>query len=284
MPDSNGEYVTAVLYGLDTEIDAKAFLDLFVQIADRYKVKLAATDVCVEGAKNFRNPRFKKLSQDVERGTITRVANLTLYPSKALFRELGYSKAILSFSAQCNVDGWALVVAIDKSDILKRQFECPFADQVQELLVECNDATKARYGFCTTIPHGLNPIFFANSIQCGFETKEILTRNFRFFCARSAHLRDQIRDVFEFNVLSSDHLSRPVGTYTFRDWIIRRGHGSLREIQPDVWLWEVKIDQMPRYRRELDAAKVLIEPSPNEEVLSTLAAVADALMEGQDEE
>jgi hypothetical protein len=77
------------------------------------------------------------------------------------------------------------------------------------------------------------------------------------------HLEGMLRDVYQFNVLTSVHLRRPLGNMVLRDWISASGHrGLLEEVVSGVWVWIVQEAELDTVRSELQEAGILITRPP----------------------
>jgi hypothetical protein len=66
-----------------------------------------------------------------------------------------------------------------------------------------------------------------------------------------------MRDICAFNMLSADHLSRPIDGMTLRQWIEQGERGTLTPFR-DFWVWEPPRDQIDMLRDVLEAAGVLL--------------------------
>jgi hypothetical protein len=67
-------------------------------------------------------------------------------------------------------------------------------------------------------------------------------------------------DIFAINLLSERHLAAGIEGMPLKSWIEKRGYGSLRQLTPDTWRWDVPKAIQPRVRHAAIAAGLIADP------------------------
>jgi hypothetical protein len=73
-------------------------------------------------------------------------------------------------------------------------------------------------------------------------------------------LHNQIRDVFEINLLSAGHLDHVIEGERLEAWITKRGKGSLQKVTQVTWRWNIPKSQLPSIRKSAIAANLIVDP------------------------
>jgi hypothetical protein len=125
-----------------------------------------------------------------------------------------------------------------------------------------------RYGIGYQRRFDRGPELYAGGISAGpidvdeFEEAEAITRwadEASMPDGKQRHLRGHQRDVYPLNFLGAGHLRRRVAGLSLKTWIAKsRERGQLEKLTDKLWVWRVPASSLPRVRRALSAAGLLI--------------------------
>ena len=70
----------------------------------------------------------------------------------------------------------------------------------------------------------------------------------------------KLRDIFAINLISRPHLDTVIEGQSLEAWILNGGNGTLRQLGPETWRWDVPKSIQPRVRRAVIAADLIVDP------------------------
>ncbi len=143
----------------------------------------------------------------------------------------------------------------------------------EEIIRILVDSLQPIYGIGYTMPYFWGPRAFATgTISSRYATSdktfygppEQLKKQSQAF--RGVYLEDNdkrnldqmLRDVFEINFLSQGHLDRQVKGKSLRDWINENAFGTLQQLTPWCWRWNVLNEDIPLIRGALIQAGLTV--------------------------
>ena len=122
-------------------------------------------------------------------------------------------------------------------------------------------------GFERELKHG--PIWYALGVNVDpgsahfkeeHEERRSISRWGDLGMVREVYRDGLLRDIYEWNFLSKDQLSRPVGSVTFKSWILEnRTRGVLSHLTKTISLWEVEESRIPDLRCILHDAGAIFD-------------------------
>lgn len=144
---------------------------------------------------------------------------------------------------------------------------------VYEAIVSAaSEVLQPLYGIGLKVPYSWSPSQFIGGSGSGYHRPEegLHYDSPEAFCLRGLHagrvlgakprvLDTKLRDIFEINLISTGHLSSPIESQTLEEWI-KRGHGTLRQITPVTWRWDVPRELQPKVRKAAIAAGLIADP------------------------
>ncbi len=143
-------------------------------------------------------------------------------------------------------------------------------ERIAELLVS---AFQPIYGIGYTMPYYWGPRAFAEgTISTRFSTVDRTFYGVPEQMRKQSHafsgvyltdndkrnLDHMLRDVFEINFLSKGHLDRQVKGKTLRGWIDENAFGTLQQLTPRCWRWNVPNEDIPEIRGALIEAGLTV--------------------------
>lgn len=142
-------------------------------------------------------------------------------------------------------------------------------DKIMNALSIANDLKLLEYGFSYysndrdyyTTPANLSPFdreIDRNNVWVGGEQA---LRAFK----EGRHPIFYLRDVYPLQVLSAEHLSLAVGSYSLKDWINEdQVHGYLKSLKDDKFIWVIEGDQVDAVKAELASHNLLTAYIPKQ--------------------
>lgn len=174
------------------------------------------------------------------------------------------------FSAKINVSldtGKKFAIVIDESVVSDAvQIFEGAVKSVCELLEPLN-------GIAFWVPYRWSPVQFLAGQGSGYIGPETGLRydSPEAFCVRGLHagrlligdrspLFTKLRDIFPINFISKMHLSQPIEQRTLEEWINQGGHGTLKQVTPVTFRWDVPKNIQPKVRNTAIAAGLIADP------------------------
>lgn len=174
------------------------------------------------------------------------------------------------FSAKINVGldtGKKFAIVIDESAVSDAvQIFEGAVKSVCELLEPLN-------GIAFWVPYRWSPVQFLAGQGSGYIGPETGLRydSPEAFCVRGLHagrlligdrsrLFTKLRDIFPINLISKRHLAHMIEGGTLENWIGHGGHGTLRQVTPVTYRWDVPKNIQPKVRKAVIAAGLIADP------------------------
>jgi hypothetical protein len=126
-------------------------------------------------------------------------------------------------------------------------------------------------GFCVPYQWGVGRFMVGQSGYMGPET-DLRYDSREAFCVRGGNfqrvliplsnrkLDRKLRDIFAINLISRKHLDTPIEGRSLESWIAQGGCGTLRQLGPETWRWDVPKSAQPRVRRAAIDADLIADP------------------------
>jgi hypothetical protein len=143
----------------------------------------------------------------------------------------------------------------------------------EEVLALVAETLCPTYGIGFFVPYSWGPGSFMDGQGSGCPLSEegLVYDSADGFCVRGLNAGSILRadppvldhklwDIFAINLLSERHLAARIEGMPLRSWIEKRGHGSLRQLTPDTWRWDVPKAIQPRVRHAAIAAGLIADP------------------------
>ena len=134
----------------------------------------------------------------------------------------------------------------------------------KELLLEYQQFTKAKYGYFYTQRLGDVPSLYPTGSTIALydlsEEEERIYHKWqdKYMSNEDYHTGD-LRQVYELNLLSNEHLEREVmAGVNFHDWINAENRGIITEEKPGIWIWQVEESNIIAVNNKLKNTGILL--------------------------
>lgn len=236
---------------------AEDFIQPFIGIVDLLDLKLAP-DIRV---KLFGEDHYQSVRHPIDLGDFRsiRAAHATSLEMVGASRCNG-SLVMAVDAIPDPADYLASKLSISISPRLLPDRKLSVLDVAQTILTDITPA----YGFCTKIDVDLEPDRYltgeiVNALACTDNWQDMYFSTYTNGGSGADRcMQDQMRDVYDINLLSSRHLDREVGERSLRQWIQSGENGCLGRVRENLWSWEIESGKIPRLRKELISHDVLI--------------------------
>lgn len=129
-------------------------------------------------------------------------------------------------------------------------------------------AANAPYGFATQINNMRNPYAYVDASTVlvppsAYEDPSLWGAEVPNYLSDGPwprrYLKGMMRLVYEYNFITTRHLSAHISGSTLKEWIENKDNGGkLEKIGPDMWLWHVPVDELPSVNQACADAGLLI--------------------------
>lgn len=129
------------------------------------------------------------------------------------------------------------------------------------------------YGIGLAVPYSWSPVSFITGGGSGYVGPEEGIRydsrgafDLRgmaaghLLVAKPRVLDHKMLDIFAINLISERHLATPVHGVPLKVWIEQQGLGTLKQVSPVTWRWDVPRNQQPAVRRVAIEAGLIADP------------------------
>lgn len=210
------------IYGVGQSTYGEDMLSFFDFLLDKYRPGPMTTVLTLADKPTEWTPKYDTLKNKSTK--YKHIENITIFPEWARMVPENPDVA-LHFALENRMWlGWIVGVYVGR--------ECDARDEVLTVLQHLKISDGIRYGFCKQVREESLPTVIIHGVVGG----DLRAPSMAF--GRGGHLKDQMRDICELNILSNDHLQRPVGAETLREWIESGARGSLNELREGLWAWE----------------------------------------------
>ena len=133
---------------------------------------------------------------------------------------------------------------------------------VEEIIKNLIKITEVNYGIFYQRAANKGPALYAYGMTSGLgysddEMKEG-DRITKWMCLTADERKLSLRDVYQINILSKEHLEKIVNNMTLQEWIVEaESRGILEQINDKLWFWRVNTDNIDKIRMELSEKGIL---------------------------
>jgi len=242
-----------ILYGWKKDLDGRDFIPVFEEIAQKVELKISRTEIEFEGSEGISRPRFSQLKGMARANDRRKLSGIAVYSSMADVERYGFNR--LEMSAVCgSLEG----------DIGKRvAIGLSSAEFNKSLLTSINifeallGVVTPMYGFATEISGKIGSTFFSTgAMPCGDDFADEQMRILRN--SNVEIFESRIRDVYDINFLSKEHLARTVDGSPLINWVIKNDFGDIQSFGQNNWVWSAPKSRIGQIRVLLKAQDILV--------------------------
>jgi hypothetical protein len=143
----------------------------------------------------------------------------------------------------------------------------------EAILARACDVLKPRYGYGMVVPYSWSPDIFVSGNGSGYvrpirgldhDSPEAFSirgqKAGRLFLSDLHSLDRQLLDIFAVNLLTKLHFKNEIEGKTLKDWIRLRKVGTLVQLNPSTWRWDVPRALVPLARTRAIEAGLIADP------------------------